>query len=260
MSENKDISPEELKDILHFVLRPGFFCLASKKCFNELPEELQSRALKVTDELLHHLDLRVLPSMRELYAFTSESTYYRGVHKLRESGPFREVELRNIFVPPGVFFRAVSRLEPAKIEFDFASPSAALSLEKAEDIKAFVRVAMLAHYAELDEFWVVSDAKNFAISLDHQGKVYAAAFLDEFRGKPIVDALSQAHPGCHLDGNSPLEMAKRVLSSTFAGVILNPGPEQSVLSREDLKILLQACRLLRPPFLSPGWFLNKFIK
>ncbi len=213
------------------------YYLIGRNKLNEIPQSLKSYTSWATRELIDAIGMPVIKARGEIFLFTSERSFVRGAHILKERENFANFELTCITASPALLLTRVLQLKPKIVHLDFGSPDALEVTE--ENLHLLQDLSAVAGLAKASKMLVLSDHKGNAVELQlEENKSYAVGFLEKEVSDETLASCKQDYPGAKLVSNSFMRVIEGVLSSPLAGIILNPGsPKQVTLENAQLELL-----------------------
>lgn len=235
---SQEISVELSKS---FVELPKVYLVLQKSKFDTLPSELKAYATYANERLMTSAVSLLRGGSGEVFLFTSEVSYYKGIKQMVTDRVGGSGEKSCIIVAPKLFLSAVDDIDPTKLNIDYGQPSnLTLSKSGIEYLTLFPSVVALAACPRI---YILQDRAGYAITMDIDKKKYAVGFLTIEDGKATLDGMRAESPGCVLEPNRPKVLASNILSTDYEGIVFNPASStQLIFERNKLEILAEASK------------------
>ena len=235
---SQEISIELAKS---FVELPKLYLVLQKSKFDTLPSNLKAYATYANESLMNSTISRLRGGNSEVFLFTSEVSYYKGIKQMVADKVGGSGEKSCIIVAPRLFLSAVDDIDPEKLYIDYGQPSyLALTKSGIEYLALFPSIVALAACPRI---FILQDRAGYAITMDIEKKKYAVGFLTTEDGKATLEGMRTESPGCVLEPNRPRALASSILSTDYEGIVFNPASStQIIFERKQLEILAAATK------------------
>ncbi len=222
--------PSEFKRLLHLLQQPLIYLIVRRSRIEQLPQSVRGYSHHANEELMRSLSLELDPLTPEVRVFSDENSAVRHISSLQVDS--NRPLFGFVASPPHLLATRLLDSKAERFVINMGLPNTiSFPKDRFEQIK---RLAQIVHLSIGNSIYIAENGKGTALVSEYQGQKFAIGYRSRDLTEEQERKLRESFPGATLVKNSVRQVARGLLSSDLAGLIIEFGARQQIWRQEEL--------------------------